>query len=284
MRADQLGVQAHCLRSEIAADLDRILATVAELGIAALEMISFPGCRGNWWGDFGAATDLPPTVIAARIRSAGLLCPSVMVTEKELSSAQFGATIDWVHGLGCPRLVLTSFAVAATRTRDDWQRAFERVDEFADRVNASGLEFVLHTQPDLWTPEGAGCGLDELLRWLDRHPRRLEFDPTGTIIYGLDPAAFARRCRGALHAIHLRDGVMPREPVLYLAAEPLGTGAVSWPELLQAAESSAAQWYILEMEVTDRTQVLTALQSSLNYLRGRGLIETGRAPLHAPAP
>jgi sugar phosphate isomerase/epimerase len=283
MRADQLGVQAHCLRSEIAADLDRTLATIAELGMAALEMMSFPGCRGNWWGDFGAAADLPPTVIAARIRSAGLLCPSVMVTEPELSSEQFTATIDWVHGLGCPRLVLTSFAVAAARTRDDWQRAFARVDEFADRVSASGLEFVLHTQPDLWT-KGAGSGVDELLRWSDRHSRRLEFDPTGTIIHDVDPVAFASRCRGALYALHLRDGVVPPEPVFYLAAEPVGTGGVNWPALLQATESSAVQWYFLEMELTDRTRVLTALSSSLKYLRDYGLIETGPAPLHARAP
>ncbi len=48
MRANQLGVQAHCLRSEIAADLDRTLARVAELGIAALEMMSFPGSRWRW--------------------------------------------------------------------------------------------------------------------------------------------------------------------------------------------------------------------------------------------
>ena len=270
MRADQLGVQAHCLRSEIAADLDRTLATVAELGIAALEMMFFPGCNGNWWGDFGSAADLSPQVIAARIRGAGLECPSVMVTEKDLSAEQFATTIEWVHGLGCPRLVLTSFAVGAARTREDWHRAFTRVDTLADRVGAAGLEFILHTQPDLWTPDGDGCGIDELQRWLHRRPRRLEFDPTGAIVYGRDPVAFARQYAGALYALHLRDGSTPPAPVFYLPAEPLGTGAVGWPELLQAAQ---LDWYILEMELTDRTQVLAAIKTSLNHLRSRGLIE-----------
>jgi sugar phosphate isomerase/epimerase len=281
VRVNQLGVQAHCLRSEIAADLDRTLAAVAELGITALEMTSFPGCRGNWWGDFGAAADLPPQAIAARIRRAGLQCPSVMVAERELSAEQFNKTIDWVLGLGCPRLVLTSFTVAATRTCDDWHRAFARVEECADRVGASGLEFVLHTQPDLWTSDGGRYALDELRRWLVRKSRRLEFDPTGAIIYGRDPAAFARQCLGSLYALHLRDGITPAEPAFYLAAEPLGTGEVNWPGLLQAAGSSAAEWYILEMEVADRTQVFAALRNSLDYLRGRGLIETGPAPTHA---
>lgn len=273
MRIDQLGVQAHCLRGEIAVDLDRTLATVAELGIAALEMMSFPGCRGNWWGDFGSAADLPAQTIAARIRGAGLQCPSVMVTEKELTTEQFASTIDWVHGLSCPRLVLTSFAVGAARTREDWQRAFASLDELAERVCASGLEFILHTQPDLWTPAGDDYGFYELQGWLHRHSRRIEFDPTGAIIYGRDPVAFARQHAGTLYALHLRDGITPPEPVFYLPAEPLGTGAVGWPELLRAAALSGADWYILEMELTDRTRVLTAIKTSLNYLRSRGLIE-----------
>jgi sugar phosphate isomerase/epimerase len=273
VRADQLGVQAHCLRSEIAADLDRTLAAVAEFGIRALEMMSFPGCRGNWWGDFGTAADLPPETIAGRIRAAGLQCPSVMVVEKELSAEQFGATIDWVHGLGCPRLVLTSFSVAPTRTRENWQEAFARVDEFAQRVHESGLEFILHTQPDLWAPEGSRCGLHELSLWRNRQPgRRVEFDPTGAIIQGLDPVDFARQHAGGVYAVHLRDGLRPPEPVFYLAAEPLGTGSVDWPGFLQAAAESGAEWYILEMELTDRTQVMSALRSSLNYLRDQGLV------------
>jgi len=276
VRADQLGVQAHCLRSEIAADLDRTLATVAELGIRALEMMSFRGCRGNWWGDFGPATDLPPETIAGRIRAAGLECPSVMVVEQELSAEQFGATIDWVHGLGCPRLVLTSFAVASTRSREDWQQAFKRVDEFAQRVSEAGLEFILHTQPDLWAPEGNRSGLDELDLWRNRQAgRRLEFDPTGAIIHGLDPVDFARRHADDLYAVHLRDGLTPPEPVFYLAAEPLGAGGVDWPSFLAAVAGSRADWCILEMEVTDRTQVMPALRSSLDYLRDRELI-TGR--------
>lgn len=278
MRANQLGVQAHCLRSEIAADFGRILATVAELGIRALEMVSFPGCRGNAWGDFGAAADLPPQAIARRIRAAGLQCPSVMVGEKELNAAQFGATIDWVRGLDCPRLVLTSFAIAHARTREHWHQAFARVDELAQRVNEAGLEFILHTQPDLWAAEENRCGLDALGRWRDLQPgRRLEFDPTGALIHGLDPVAFARQPPGRLYAVHLRDGLTPPAPVFYLAAEALGAGSVNWPRFLQAAESSGAEWYFLEMEVTDRSQVLTALRSSLGYLHDRGLIQAGPA-------
>ncbi len=273
MRATQLGVQAHCLRSEISVDLDATLATLAGLGLCAFEMMYFPGCRGNWWGDFGAAADLPAAHIGASIRAAGLHCPGVMVTAKDLESDQAAATLDWARDLGCSRVILTSFAVASAPTPGDWTRAFEGLEIQASQVEAAGLEFVLHTQPDLWRPDGRCAGLDALFQWLEGRGRMLEFDPTGAIIHGADPLDFIRRCAGRLYAAHLRDGRTPREPVFYLPAEPLGTGAMPWPAVIQALGTSATQWYLLEMEMSERTQALAGVRASLAYLQKHHLVE-----------
>ena len=59
MRAEQLGVQLHCLRHAVRDDFSGALESIRRLGLAVVELVSFPGCRGNPWGDFGNATDLP---------------------------------------------------------------------------------------------------------------------------------------------------------------------------------------------------------------------------------
>jgi sugar phosphate isomerase/epimerase len=195
-----------------------------------------------------------------------------MVTEKELAAPNRRRTLDWVQGLGCPRVVLTSFTVSPSRTRNDWVDALARVGELAQHVRTAGLDFVLHTQPDLWAA-GTG-GLQELRRWLDRDRCLVEFDPTGAMIHGADPAAFVRLFADALYAVHLRDGMTPPEPVFYLPAEPLGDGGVRWKDLLGACASSTARWYVLEMETADRAQVLPAIRRSLEYLHEQGLVES----------
>jgi sugar phosphate isomerase/epimerase len=276
IRPDRLGVQAHCLRYEIVAGLEPALARAAGLGIHAIEMVSFPGCRGQAWGDFGAAADRDPRDIAAALRSAGLHCPSAMVLERELEPELLDTTLRWVSGLGCPRLVQSSFSIGNAAGLAEWQAAFERVEALARRVQAAGLRYVLHTQPNLWRPLGDRRPIDILLRRLDPKLMLLEYDPSGAIIYGLDPAGPLRARPEAFFALHLRDGCTPPEPVFYLAALPLGAGGVDWAQLLRAAAASAIEYYFLEMEVVEPRQTLAAIESSRRYLEARGLLAAAR--------
>ena len=65
IRSDRLGVQAHCLRHEIASGLEGALERVAGLGPRAIRLMSFPGFHGQAWGDFGAAPGRTPRPPAA---------------------------------------------------------------------------------------------------------------------------------------------------------------------------------------------------------------------------
>jgi sugar phosphate isomerase/epimerase len=270
----QLGVQAHCLRFEIARGVEQALARVRRLGVRAIEMVSFPGCRGQAWGDFGAAADRTPRDVAAALRAAGLSCPSTMVLERELDLARIEATLRWVADLGCPRLVQSSFAIADEAGTADWQLAFDRIEGLARRVRATGLRYVLHTQANLWRPLGERRPIDLLLERVDPRLMQLEYDPSGAIIYGLDPAGPLRARPEAFYALHLRDGRTPPAPVFYLAALPLGAGGVDWLNLLRAAAASAIEYDFLEMEVAEPQTTLAALEASCRYLVDRGLLAT----------
>jgi sugar phosphate isomerase/epimerase len=199
-----------------------------------------------------------------------------MVLERELEPALLDTTLRWVSGLGCPRLVQSSFAIGNAAGLAEWQAAFERVEALARRVRAAGLRYVLHTQPNLWRPLGEQRPIDILLRRLDPNLMLLEYDPSGAIIYGLDPAGPLRARPEAFFALHLRDGRTPPEPVFYLAALPLGAGGVDWAQLLRAAAASAIEYYFLEMEVVEPRETLAAIESSRRYLEERGLLAAAR--------
>ena len=271
MRLDQLGVQVHCLRHRIAeAGLPAVLDWVAGLGLTALELVSFPGCRGNRWGDFGAATELAPERIASALQAAGLHCPSVMVSEAELAPDRLRSTLAWVGALGCRRIVLT--ALHPVNSSGHGPSFIQRVHDHAQRCRSEGFAFMLHTQPELWAPGVGRRAAETLLMELDLSLLRLEYDPAGAIQFGADPAGYLRRRPDAFYAVHLRDGHRPFEPAAYLPAEPVGRGQVNWPELLRASERSAVEWYFLEMEVVDPNLTQSALQISLSYLRQSGLV------------
>ena len=281
MRLEQLGVQAHCLRHQIALSLASALEAVARLGLNAIELVSFPGCRGNPWGDFGRSTDLPPREIAAALATEGLQCPSVMVTEAELATDRLAETLAWILAVGCRRVVLNSLQHPPRPSWADWQRSLERAEGYAKQCGEHSLDFTLHTQPELWAAVDGERPAELLLATVDTSVMRLEYDPSGAIMHGANPAEYLRQRPEAFYAVHLRDGHTPREAVSYLAAEPLGRGSVNWREMLDAAGRSGVEWYFLEMEVADRQLTLAALRESLTYLRGQSLLEDA-ALAHTP--
>jgi sugar phosphate isomerase/epimerase len=271
--AQQIGVQAHCLRFEIQKSLEQTLAQISKLGLAAIELVRFPGCRGNRWGDFGAATDRPALEIGAAIRAAGLVCPSVMVSPGELTAANMDSTIEWVRDTGATRLVLTALPSPERGSLHDWTAAFANLNVLGSRMQRSGLGFAFHPQPSLWAELDGARLADLLLDTIDPDQCRIEFDPSGAIIYGSDPASYLRKRPGAFFAMHLRDGMQPPSPVFYLPSEPLGCRYIDWPSLLDAAAQTRIEWYFLEMEVADQATTWTAIVESLQFLKSKRLAQ-----------
>jgi sugar phosphate isomerase/epimerase len=271
MRADQLGVQLHCLRHAVREDLPRTFANIRQLGLETVELVSFPGCRGNPWGDFGIAADLPARCVRAALELAGLRCPSVMVNEQELAAERVDAVLDWIAGTGAGSVALTAFAVPQSATVGDWRVMLARTHAHRERCRARGLEFVLHTQPELWKPVESRRPIELLLAEVDPALTALEYDPSGAVMHGRDALSLFSEWRGRFHAVHLRDARPPAKPVPYLPALPLGQGVIDWAQFVDASCNASVRWYFLEMEVVDPAETMGALSASLAHLASLGL-------------
>lgn len=276
MQRPTIGVQLHCLRHLVRQGLAPALEQVVALGLAAVELNYLPGCRGNPWGDFGAAADLPPHRIAAALHEAGLSCPSVMVNESDLAPDRVVATLEWVAGIGAATVILTALRSPANSTLATWRATLDRCAMHADVCRRHGLAFGLHTQPDLWNAVDGQRPLDLMPMTIGNGDITLEYDPTGALLTGADPAEIFELWAGPVHAVHLRDGRRPEKPMPYLPALPLGEGSTDWPRFLSAADGRKPSWYFLEMEVARQEDVVVALRSSLDVCR---TIIPGQCPM-----
>jgi len=268
-----LAVQAHCLRREMSVDFPGALARVKALGFDRIEMCSFPGCRGNLWGDFGELADWPSERIRAELAAAELDCIGTHFAAKELAGDQLDGAVRQARDIGSPAIVLGGLHQPADASATSWRAAFESLNEIGRRVTDHGLAFAYHTQNDVWRTIDGTLLADELLHIVDPAVCRVELDPSGALVFGTDWTASVIDNPGHFFAMHLRDGSRPGHQVPYLRALPLGEGDENWRRALDAAVSAEIPLYILEMEVDAGRDPFDALDSSLAFLESLGFID-----------
>jgi len=137
-----------------------------------------------------------------------------------------------------------------------------------ERVADAGLQLGIHTSNDMWHALDGTTVMAALLRSVDARSCRIQLDLSTTQNNGVDGAAFMRSAAGRVFGVHLRDAKTPPEPVSYLESAPLGHGDLDWLPILEAAEHSGVELFIVEMQTRGTMDPLEAYRISAEYLRG----------------
>lgn len=262
----QLGVQAHCLRHEMAVDFEGTLTRLASLGLHTIELCSFRGFAGNPWGDFGRLADWQPERVRTALEQAGIACMGAHFVEDEFHEDALGRLLDWALGVKSPIVVVPGIRMPEQPRLADWQAAADRLNEIGNRLREHGLRFAYHTQNSVWENLGGVLAFEALAERLEPELCQIELDPSGSLVYGTGWQELVREMPGRFVSMHLRDGEAPDRIVPYLPALPLGEGAVDWKSALAAASAAGVPYYLLEMEIERGGDVFGALETSLNYL------------------
>jgi hypothetical protein len=262
----QLGVQAHCLRREMAVDFPGTLRRLNSLGLNNIELCCFPGCAGNPWGDFGRLAEWPPERIRDHLEEAGIVCVACHFTPRELTDEAIGTSIRWAKAVGSPVIVLAGFPLTADSGITDWQIAFEGLNRTGALLGGQGLGFAYHTQNDAWATADGVLLFDELLRLTDPGLCAIELDLSGTLSHGASWEASVAKSSHRFLALHLRDGKRPPAQVPYLPALALGEGDTDIKAAIISALQAGARHYLLEMEVEAPRDVFQAIELSLKWL------------------
>lgn len=258
--------QSHSLRDWFIADFAGTLRELKEVGYSGLELTSFHGFRGNFRGDYGALTDLPPAVIRKTIEDAGLTCTSSHFLAEEFAPDRFGQAVAWAQGVGLRYMVLTGLPAAGSAA--EWQRNFALLNETGERVRREGLQLGFHTDASVWTQVEGRLVMDEMLASVPAENCLQQLDLAGVVEHEVDAGAYMARHPGRFFWLHIRDGVKPEQPGTYIPALVPGEGVIDWASVFRGARDAGVAEYIVEMQVRPVSGSMDAFRRSYEVIRG----------------
>jgi sugar phosphate isomerase/epimerase len=147
----------------------------------------------------------------------------------------------------------------------------DAVRKFAAKLNASGevlrkagQVLTYHNHHQEFVKVDGKRVLDVIYDETDSANLQGEIDTYWVQFGGGSPTAWCKKLAGRLPLLHLKDyGVMPDYHVMF--AE-VGRGNLNWREIVDAAEASGCEWFIVEQD-TCPGDPFESLRISFEYLR-----------------
>lgn len=247
-----LGAQLFTIRefAKDAKELDVTLQKIADMGYTTVQV--------------SALWHIPVDEIAAITKSHGL---KTVITHTPYES--FVHNLDQVvkdhRTLGCD--------IAGLGALPEQYRTAEGYAEFAKQFSAiaaelanNSLKFSYHNHNFEFERFGDRLGLEILLEDTDPENFKFTLDTYWVQAGGADPAAWIRKLKGRIEAIHFKDmAIIDQQQIMSEVLE----GNLNWPEIFKACEETDVKWYLIERDAGP-TDAFDSLRISYNNLRKLG--------------
>lgn len=241
---EPIGIQLYTLRRLMQQDVERTLATVAEIGYREVE--------------FAGYFDHPPGRIRALLGAHGLRAPAAHVGFPELDDG-WDRILDTAAEIG-HRYVVTPWIPEAQRTTDGYQRAAELFNRAGAAAAARGLTFAYHNHDFEFVPLRDQLPFDILLDETDPSLVPFEMDLFWITKGGYDPLDYFARYPGRFPLVHVKD--MRADGAMV----DVGQGRIDFTRIFARAEQAGIRHYFVEHD--NPTDPLESARRSHVYLRG----------------
>ena len=262
---NDLAVNAFGLRAHLIADFAGTLQRLRAIGYRRLELVSFSGWDGDPYGSFTALAAMSGEAVAATLSAAGLRATSAHVRPRELGPDTLEKTVQWMAPIGISTLVVAGLP-NPTEGVDAMLRSIDGLNETGHRVASHGLRLILHGDFALWQPYGRARLFDEFVRRVDLALCKLQLDLGAALQMSVNAVDVLLHYGRYVDSVHLRDGMPPFDPAVYVPSVPLGTGVAPIPEIVHAALNVGVSDFVVEMVMRPEGRELEALTSSYLYL------------------
>ncbi len=252
-----VAVQLYTLRDACVVDQDAVIAGVAALGFAGVELYS---------GNRAVAPD--GAALGGRLRAHGLRVAAYHYWGDELSSSTFGDTVAWAHGVGVDTIVCAAPPAGFSCTRAAYDALAVDLNALGSTLRPHGLRFAFHNHADELIERNGYRGLDVLAASCDPDLVSFEVDVHWAAVAGADPVSLLTTLGDRCRLVHLKDS----RPLDAPEGEPLdreiGTGRLDFDAI--AAASATADWWIIEHDTCIGPE-LDSVGRSLDALVRMGL-------------
>jgi sugar phosphate isomerase/epimerase len=174
------------------------------------------------------------------------------------------AVSERLEKLGCQ---FTAYPIAPAHEVTDIKRLrglAAKLDAAGAVLRSAGQVLAYHNHAIEFIKHGDQTVLDILLAETDPENVQAELDTYWIQVGGGDPVAWCRKLAGRLPLLHLKDCVGTTENSSRFCE--VGRGNLNFPAIIDAAESSGCQWFIVEQDVC--SDPFESLRMSFDYLTG----------------
>ncbi len=230
-RLRRVGIQLYSLRDDARVDLERTLATIAEIGYDDVELL---GSMDN----FG----MPPARLREVLDRNGLRAPSTHVSGRALDDLD--RQLDEAQTLGHQYVIVASLPIEGQRTLDDYRRWADRFNEAGRRARDRGVWIGFHNHAnDMGVVDGVVM-YDLLIERTDPAVVRHQLDTGNLAMAGYDPHEYMRRYGSRYWLFHIKD-----VPQLKATSDTeLGKGAINFRRLMATIDRIDEKHLFVEQE------------------------------------
>ncbi|MCP3731012.1 sugar phosphate isomerase/epimerase [Sphingomonas sp. MG17] len=276
-----IGVQLYSVGPEAAADLDGTLGKLAAIGYRTVELAGYIGRT--------------PTELRAALDRAGLKCTSAHVPGLPFRPAPRtldddpGLLAEEARILGFDTVIMPLFvtpphlpirlnpgddvkkvvtAIVAKMGEDGWKWCADYMNRKAAGLSKHGLKFGFHNHGNEFGPVGNRSIMELLIAETDPALVSFQLDCGWAAGTGTDPAAFIRRHKGRVSALHIKDVVKSNVPNFELRMDhaEVGKGIIDWRDVMAASREAGITRFFVEQEAPHLRPVFDVLKSNHDYL------------------
>lgn len=238
------GLQLYTVREPLAADIDRTLRDIADLGYREVETAGFAA----------AAID----VLQEKLHRFGLTTPSMHAGYDDLRQNPDGVVAQAAI-LGSTFAVCPSIDADQRRTLDDWKRACETLNRAGSILRRQGVTLAYHNHDFEFVPFEDGTTPFQLLtRESDAGDVKLELDVYWLAKASLDPVRSLVDAGGRVVLVHLKD--LGRDG----STVELGAGILDIEAIVRTALLAGVKHLFVEQD--DSPAPLRSIETSLRFL------------------
>lgn len=154
-------------------------------------------------------------------------------------------------------------------TVDGLKRFLDELAPIAQKLAAEGMDFSYHNHNHELVKYGDRTWLAMLYEQAPPDMLKAEIDTYWIQAGGGDPAAWVNKCAGREPLLHLKDMIVTPEREQRFAE--IGEGNLNWPHILEVAQKSGVEWYLVEQDRSYDRDPFESLAISYRNLKAMGL-------------
>jgi sugar phosphate isomerase/epimerase len=274
MAALPIAVQLYTLRDLTKSDFAGVIAEVARIGYAGVELAGY--------GNLKTAAEVRKVLDAHGLKVAGSHAP-IETLESDLNRV-----LDENVTLGNRNIVCPYLPEDRRKSADDWRQVAASLNRIGGECRARGFEFAYHNHsfefqeftlcdaietaveenPPTDSSQLEKTGLEILFDRTDPALVKAELDVYWVQHAGADPIVWIKTLGPRCLLLHLKD-MSPGDERKFA---PVGTGTLDFREILKAAREVGVKWGIVEQDSTYDVPPLDAIRTSFENLRKVGAV------------